>query len=766
MNQEQTETLLRFTGDWSAVPVFALALALAAAMFFYYRRELRYHSGVSRWMPAALRALAVFILVLCLSGPVLRRVSTFRQLGRVVIVADASASMNFTDSEGTKPVNQAQKTETRFTRLEQALLKSGALIDQLAEKHDVELFALRGYKAERIWWRRNDGGDTSGELPGSFGFKPEATITNLDSTLRDALGPSPAGTALVLLSDGQHNAAGSPEEFARSLKESNIPIFTVGYGTEAPPADLALLNVIAPEAVFAEDRAEGVLVIQDSLPAGMPATASIVQANKVLWQQTFTTDGSRERRMEFAFPVKDLTGDPKQSMRLLTARLELTAANAGKDKITDNNQRTVAIHLLTRKRKALILDGRPRWETRYLQNHFSRDERWDVKTAFDDFNQGQSKTIQAVFPKKKEDLMTYDLIVLGDLRPDALSEEQQALLGEFVEKRGGGLILVDGARGHLKAWQQTKASSLLPVSWTDRKAPTAPMSYRLTTAGESAEALRLSDTAATNATQWKKLPAAFWCASAKPQPDATVLAELNAQGGEPLPVMVTRRLGAGSVLWLGSDEMWRWRYEVADMHHQRFWMQIGSWIGAPPFLMENERLSIGTDQLRYEEGETAELRVRLRDASGGVVSDAKPRAHVFRNGLEIANLELETDPAHGGVFRAITGALPAGDYQVSISEGSATPGEMKLAFRVESHANQEWSQLTLNRPLLEGMARASGGRFLREGDLSQLPALLQQLDRQETRVRETLLWSSWWWFGAAIALLTAEWLLRKRWRLV
>jgi hypothetical protein len=64
------------------------------------------------------------------------------------------------------------------------------------------------------------------------------------------------------------------------------------------------------------------------------------------------------------------------------------------------------------------------------------------------------------------------------------------------------------------------------------------------------------------------------------------------------------------------------------------------------------------------------------------------------------------------------------------------------------------------------MARSSGGRFLREGDVSQLPDLLQQLDRQETRVRETVLWSSWWWFGFVIALLTAEWLLRKRWRLV
>ena len=138
----------------------------------------------------------------------------------------------------------------------------------------------------------------------------------------------------------------------------------------------------------------------------------------------------------------------------------------------------------------------------------------------------------------------------------------------------------------------------------------------------------------------------------------------------------------------------------------------------------------------------------------------------MRNGIEIASLELEPDPAHGGVFRAITGTLPAGDYQITVTEANIPASGTKLAFRVGSHANQEWGQLTLNRPLLEGMARTSGGRFLREGDLTQLPDLLQQLDRLETRVRETLLWSSWWWFLAVIALLTAEWLLRKRWRLV
>ncbi len=200
--------------------------------------------------------------------------------------------------------------------------------------------------------------------------------------------------------------------------------------------------------------------------------------------------------------------------------------------------------------------------------------------------------------------------------------------------------------------------------------------------------------------------------------------------------MVWRRLGAGSVLWLGTDEIWRWRYEVADQHHQRFWMQIASWIAAPPFLVENDRISLGTDRLRYQEGDTAELRVRLRDEKGGICHDAKPRAHVLRNGLEIASLELEPDPAHGGVFRAITGALPSGDYHITVSDGSARRERRaaRLPRREPRRIRNGASSISTAR-CSKSMAARSGGRFLREGDISQLPDLLQTLDRQETRVQ-------------------------------
>ncbi|MCX6853733.1 MAG: VWA domain-containing protein [Verrucomicrobia bacterium] len=292
-----TETTLRFTGDYSVITVWLLAFGLAAAMWFLYRRELKFVSSRWGWLPAALRSSAVFLLVLALSGPVMRRESIQRQLGRVVLAVDTSASMKLEDDG----------SDARLLRAEKILLSGTTpLLKKLTETQDVELVLLRGQQTQRVWWQRQKGKDTSGDIPTKFEVQADAPITNLDNALRDALGPVTPGTALVVLTDGQHNGPGSPEEFASAMKQANTPVFTVGFGTEVPPPDLSVLNVITAESVFTEENLQGRILISDSLPSGTPAQVKITSAGKTLWQQNFTGEGKGERRFDFNFSVKEL----------------------------------------------------------------------------------------------------------------------------------------------------------------------------------------------------------------------------------------------------------------------------------------------------------------------------------------------------------------------------------------------------------------------------------------------------------------------------
>ena len=767
-----TETTLRFAGDWPLLPVVAAALVLSLLMLWLYRREVRHHSERLAWLPAMLRSLAVFIIVLALSGPVVRHVTTMRQLGRVVIALDASASMKLTD-EVARPASSLQPPASRWNRVQDILFKGNQpLLATLAEASDVELVALRGTAVQRLWWRRQKGRDMSGEMPTRLDLQPDATITDLDQALREALGPAAAGSALVVLTDGQHNAPGSPEEFSASLKESAVPLFTVGFGTEIPPPDLSVVDVSAPEAVFTAERVEGIITTRDSMPAGLPGTLRIESQGKKLWEQPFTTDGKGERRVSYSFLMKDmpaaLANQADKNLRLFTVIIAVSGDQASLEKTRANNTREVALHLLQKKRKLLMLDGRARWETRYAHNHFDRDERWSVVTAFDDYGNGIGNSLANAFPKTKDDLLTYDLVVVGDFAPSRLKPEQVEWLNEFVEKRGGGLILIDGARGHLREWTKSKIAGLIPVQWKgDAQGVQGPLTWHLTAQADRTQALRLSDSSSANASLWPTLPPAMWSAKVTALPATETLATLDTPAKQSTPVFVFRSAGAGAVLYVASDELWRWRYQVADLYHQRLWVQLAAWIAAPPFQAETKQLAVGTDHLRYAAGEQGEIRVRLRNAGGEIVADAHPRAFLIHEGVDAATLELEADPTHAGVYRARTPPLKAGEWQIAVAESaSAVRSDLRLTLRVADTGNQELSSLTMNRPLLETMARNANGRFLREEQAGDLPNLLQALDRKQTVTRETILWSSWWWLGAVIALLTAEWILRRRLRMV
>lgn len=757
-----TETTLRFTGGYPPVPVGLIAFGLAVVMWFLYRRELKFVSSRFANVPAVLRALAVFLLVIALAGPVLRHVTTLRQLGRVVIAVDSSASMQLSDENGDT------KAKTRFQRAEDLLFKGNTpLLKKLAETQDVELVALRGNNTQRLWWHRQGGKDTSGELPSAFDLPATTPITNLDQTLRAALGPVTAGTALVVLSDGQHNASGSPEEFSTALKGTGTSVFTIGFGTEVPPPDLSLLEVNAPESVFSKENFQGRLAINDSMPAGIPATVRIESQGKVLWKRDFTTDGKGEKTFDFIFPVAELPppapGQRDKTLRSVNIQVAASGDRASLEKTRSNNARALAIHLLEKKRKVLIVDGRPRWETRYIHNHFDRDERWQAMLIFDDMADDAVKSsLQKDFPKTRDELLSYDLIILGDAALNRFKGEHIDWIIEFIEKRGGGLIMIDGQRGKLRDWANGKASSLIPVKFGTPSSKPQPAALELTTDGQRFDALRLSDSPSANATLWPTLQKVHWHSSVEPLPAAITLA--NAQQ----PAIVFRQVGAGAVLYLGTDELWRWRFQVADLYHQRLWMQLGAWIAAPPFQIDQKKIAVGTDRLRYSPGESSEIRVRIRNDKGDIVTDAQPRAYLLHDGNDVATLQLEPDPTHPGIYRTLTPPLKAGAYEIAVAESPSAPrGDARLSLHVSDTGNPEWATLTMNRPLLETMAQNSGGRFLREEQaVTELPNLLQSMDRRQVITKETILWSSWWWFGAAIILLTIEWLMRKRLKLV
>ncbi len=660
----------------------------------------------------------------------------------------------------------------RWKRVEELLLGgTKPLLAELAQKHHVEVLALSGREAQPLWGAGRDSGDPVGGLPRSLP-EPSAPATDLADGVNARLGGrQEERTAVLLFSDGQHNDGSSPLQMAALARSRSIPVFTVSVGAAALPEDLALVRVKSPAAVFHRDRVKGEIVLKDDMPPGRPFTVRIDCQGQAVWEKRLATEQSHQRLVPFDFPlqalVEKLAPAKEKGVEVLNLPLSFSASVTPVDgeKEKRNNSASFNLHAIMQRRRVLLLDGRARWETRYLRNLFDRDEQWEVNTLLADRGTDSSAWPRGPghgrFPGDRETLFVYDLLVFGEVPRQFLKMEELGWIRDFVEKRGGGLLVIDGRRGHVSNFADSPMGALFPVDWKGESG--RPSSLRLTPQGARRPALALASEPEKNQELWAGLREPRWVAPARALPGAEVWVEAVA-GERRIPALVYRRFGAGKVLWAGFDETWRWRYEVADLHHERFWNQAVRDIMEPPFAVRDARVSLDAGAPVYAPGESASIRARLRDAEGKPVAGTEAEAWIYRDGKKAASVKLAPDENMGGAFHGQTGALAPGRHEVLVHvPGMPEAGaRVRTEFAVRPPEAGELAVLNANEDLLRQVAAGSHrGEFFREEEASELLSRLEPLSKERVLESDTALWQSWWWFVPIVGLLSLEWVIRK-----
>ena len=85
-------------------------------------------------------------------------------------------------------------------------------------------------------------------------------------------------------------------------------------------------------------------------------------------------------------------------------------------------------------------------------------------------------------PQNAEEWLKFDVIVLSDVGPNLLPGSVQRILANFVEKRGGTLIVVAGPEFMPRAYLGSALADLLPVESTPSRAKSwgaSDSAYRL-----------------------------------------------------------------------------------------------------------------------------------------------------------------------------------------------------------------------------------------------------------------------------------------------
>jgi hypothetical protein len=661
----------------------------------------------------------------------------------------------------------------RWQRLQAMLLEGSGqkLLAKLAETSDVQLFALDGGRAERLWQPTARDSALPTALP-----KPTSATTDLATGIKTSTGSDgqPQRGAIVLFSDGQQNEGDSPIEAAKILGARQMPIFTVGLGSQLRPRDLALVKTEVPDAVFYQDRIRGTVLVKDDVPAGQPFTITVKDGEKVVWEQKLVTENNQLRRIPFDFPVKEIVEARLAKVKTadvdvsgIPIELQISISGGESDTQAGNNEGLLRFRAVTQKRKILLLDGRPRWESRYLRNLFERDEQWEINTVLAGAAAGESGLVRGdkpgAFPNDPALLAPYDLIIFGEVPRAAWKDDELQWIKDFVAQRGGAIVFIDGARGRFKEYAGTPLEPLFPVSWKSSGLREGIDKLVLSERAATLAPFVLTNDRAANAELWNSLRTPHWLADANALPGAETLVEAEVKG-QRVPAIVYRSFGAGQVLYHGFEDSWRWRYEVADQHHVRYWNQVANWIAELPFAVRDKFISLDAGAITYQPGDSADLRVRLRDGEGKPVANAAVDAVLYRDGKKVATMRLHTDENGGGLYRGKTASLEAGDYELGVESAAidARDAKARTQFKVEPRETGELTMLNLNEDLLRQMSAASGGQYLREENIDKLAALLAPISQGKVIESDTVLWQSWWWFGVVVGMLTIEWIIRKR----
>jgi hypothetical protein len=295
----------------------------------------------------------------------------------------------------------------------------------------------------------------------------------------------------------------------------------------------------------------------------------------------------------------------------------------------------------------------------------------------------------------------------------------------------------------------------------------------LTTEGREDPIFRFAPDPSRNREILASLPGMYWhFPVTRAKPAATVLARhgdprMNNSFGRHV-MMATHLYGPGRTIFIGFDSTYRWRY-LAEDYFDGFWARAIDRVGRSKLLGGRYPFILSADKSLYRVGDRVTVTARFTSSSDVSAALAGLAGELEVGGQAPQPLSLEPVPDEPGAFQATFLANEAGSCMVRVlpsseAEPDSAPRAATLAFRVEP-ARQEVDNPTVNRTLLHEIAKASGGQAFTLADADQVAAAFKI--KQVVRVLEfrNEIWDAPIVYSGLLCLLTAEWLLRKWYRM-
>jgi uncharacterized membrane protein len=783
-----------YFGFNTPLPLWICLALIAAAVFgilWYYRRKLAQLPRGYRAVLLTLRAVALFLVVFLALDPVIvaKRIKPGEQF--VVLLFDDSRSMRIAGEDGRSRgerlraayTAQAEEFEGTLKRKHQiARYRFGTTIEPLQDIADLE-FAQQ-----------------ESDLTGA-----------VHAAVRDMAGTHIS--AIVMFSDGvQQTPEGAPQ--IADLPDAP-PIYTVGVDSTAVWRDIEIGRIGVRRTEF--DKSPVVLTA-DVLSTGLAGRSATVEARlgeRVVASKTIPLAQDRQEsevRLEF---IPDREGWLEYEARVRLEPGEPVRDGEGNaipppgEKIEENNSRRFVVDNRKKAYKILYVSGRPNWENKFVRRALEEDEqlrmtslivisdaeqkfefRGAEKTTltnplFEGFDEAQDRPRydEAVFlrlgpdakdlsgyPITADNLFDFDLLIWGEVEREFFTMQQMELTRDFVEKRGGSLMLMGGPASFTAGnYARSIIEPLLPFVLFDSE--TQADRFRETYAakptleGALTGAWSFHPSASQNEYLWDEMPTLYGLNRfALVRPGATVMAVAFApnESLDGAPLYAVQPYGEGRCAALATGDTWQWQMRLADDddRHERFWRQlVRSLVHAVP---EASYLREKLDA--YTQNNLAKLEFVVRD-------DEFLRRESLRTSVTLTSpadqeslLPVEESIQETGLYAAEFTPEDPGLYKVNLSainDKDEIIGTVEEAILVEPDY-REYQLAQYNPQFLADLADHAGGKVYTLDSLAELAQAIPLPRREDADTVLLHLWHLPGFYVALIAAMALEWYLRRR----
>jgi uncharacterized membrane protein len=738
---------LRFDAGTGALVAAGLAGAVMVVAAVTYRSVRGRGRLRDRIVLTVLRMAALGVVLFCLFRPTLIVRAAVPQQNVVAVLLDDSRSMQIPDWGG--------RARGEFIKQQVGGAEGpGPLLKALSDRFLVRTFRFSA-AAGRI--------ESANAM--TFGGSQTRLGAALDGAREELAGLPVSG--IVLVSDGADTSEASLSDALLGLKAEKLPVYAVGVGSERLPRDVQVDRVVTPRSVLKDASLLLDVVVTHSGYAGQTVTVDVEDEGRIV--------GSEQVRLP-------ADGTP------VTVRVRAAAAEAGprlfkfrvapqpNEVVTQNNVREALIQVRDVREKILYFEGEPRFEMKFIRRAVVDDQNLQLvvlqRTADTKFLRlgvdGPDELVGG-FPKTREELFSYRAIILGSVEAGAFTGDQLQMIAEFVDRRGGGLLMLGGARSFGEGgYGGTPIADALPLAIDPGTRASEPselvrMLLAPTRAGQTHAATQIAATEAGSAGRWRELPQVTTVnAPLEPKPAATVLLTGTDERGRSQPVLTWHQYGRGKSVALVLQDTWQWQMHASipleDQTHENFWRQMLRWmVDGVPGMVEARPATE-----RVEPGESATIEATILDKSYVELNDASVTARVTRPNGATLDVPLQWTGERDGLYRGTFVSSEAGTYEVAVdsSKGSAVLGSGVTHLRA-GPSDAEYFDPTMHEAPLRRIAEETGGRFYTPDEAAGMAEDVRYAGRGVTSVEERELWNMPIILIALMGLVCAEWGYRR-----